>query len=345
MTIDDEMVIDLSDAEVQELEAAYGIQSPKPEKAAAPKAEAKAPAKAADAAPVKAADNDLLRRAIQAEERVAAERAKRIEAERLAHERGASAAVNAARAAESDYHAVSNALTKAASEAEQLKAAHLAALESGDYAKATDAAARMAEAAAKISQLTEGKSALEDRVRQAKAQAETASKAEPPKADVPSDPLDAFLAQSGMPPRAQAWFRAHPEAAPINDPAMYHKALAAHYSIVKSGVQDGSDDYYAKLDELMGFADGGSGDDAVVDTKPKDDVVVDTAKPAPKAPAPRVAAPVSRDTSIMTRRPDGRMQVRLTREQAEIAEAMGISPSAYAKQLLRAEQEGRLNRV
>lgn len=344
MTIDDEMVIDLSDAEVQELEAAYGIQPPKADKAATTKAEAKASSKAADAAPAKTSDNDLMRRAIQAEERVAAERAKRLEAEKLAHERGTAAAINAARAAESDYHAVANALNKATAEAEQLKAAHLAALESGDYAKATDAAARMAEAAAKITQLNEGKSALEDRVKQAKAQAETASKAEPPKADMPSDPLDAFLAQSGMPPRAQAWFRAHPEAAPINDPAMYHKALAAHYDIVKSGVQDGSDDYYAKLDEMMGFADSGSGDDVVVDTKPKDDVVVDT-KAAPKAPAPRVAAPVSRDTSIVTRRPDGRMQIRLTREQAEIAEAMGISPSAYAKQLLRAEQEGRLNRV
>lgn len=340
------MVIDLSDAEVQELEAAYGINTPKTTKTAAPaKAEATPVAKISDAAPAKGADNDLMRRVMQAEERVAAERAKRIEAERLAHERGASAAISAARAAESDYHAVANALTKATSESEALKAAHRAALEAGDYEKATDAAARMAEAAAKITQLNEGKAALEDRLRDAKAKAETASKAELPKADASGDPLDQFLSQSGMPPRAQAWFRTHPEVAPINDPAMYHKALAAHYSIVKSGVQDGSDDYYAKLDEMMGFG-GKGGDDVVVETKKaEDDVVVDTApKSAPKAP-PRVAAPVSRDSSIVTRRADGRMQIKLTREQAEIAEAMGISPTAYAKQLLRAEQEGRLNRV
>lgn len=350
MTMDDEFVIDLSETEVQELEAAYGLTAPKAAKApASAKAEAATSAKS-EAAPAKAGD-DLMRRIVEAESRVQAERAKRIEAEKLAHERGTSAAINAARAAESDFHAVANALNKATSEAEALKVAHRAALEAGDYEKVSEVSSKMAEAAARIAQLSDGKAALEGRVREAKTQAETAAKAEPPKVEASGDPLDRFLEQSQMPPRAQSWFRSHPECAPVNNPALYHKALAAHYEIIKAGVADGSDAYYDKLDAAMGFSGEGS-DEVVVNTKKAadtaaDDVVVDTAaKSAPKAtPPPRVAAPVSRDSSIVTRRADGRMQIRLTREQAEMAEHMGMSPSAYAKQLLKAEQEGRLNRA
>lgn len=344
-TDDEDFSVELDDAAVKELETAYGIQPAAAAQAEAPKEKAKAVAKD-DAAPVKAAsaDADLLRRLQAAETRAAEERAKRIDAERLAHDRGTTVAISKAQAAESDYHAVSNALVEATSRIDALKAAHLAALESGDYGKATDAAEKLAEVKAKQIQLTEGKAALEDRVRAARAAAETQSKSEAPKSDAAGDPMDQFFAATGMPPKAQAWFRAHPECAPVNDKANYYRALAAHESIIKSGVAGGSDEYFAKLDQQMGYA---VSDEQTADTKIERDagelsdaVVID--KPAKTAPK-RVAAPVARD-SVMQRRADGKVTLRLTAEQARMADEIGMSRTNYAKYLLKAETEGRLGR-
>ncbi len=337
----DEEIIELDDAAVKELEAAYGITPPKAQpRTEAPKAEAKAPAKV-EAAPVKAPDGDLLRRVQQAEERLATERIKRVEAERLAHDRGTTVAISKAQAAESDYHAVANALSKATSDAAEFKRAHQAALEAGDYAAASDAADKMAEAKAKLVQLGDGKAALEDRVRQARATADAATKAEAPKAEVHTDPLEQFITGSGLPPKAQSWFRTHPECAPTNNKANYYKALAAHESILSEGVADGSDDYYKKLDQAMGFAVSDKAADVEVEQDDGDDepvvAVEKAAKPAPK----RVAAPVARD-SIMQRRADGKVTLRLSAEQAKMADEIGMSRTNYAKYLLKAEQDGKL---
>lgn len=342
--IDDEFVIDLDDAAVRELENAYGGDKLKTDLAPAIKTERAerpkpAPTKAASDAPTKtqAPDGDLLRRLRDAEERAATERARRLEAERIAHDRGTTAAISMARAAESDYHAVANALTRAETDVASHKFAHQSALESGDYKLATEAAERLSEAKARIAQLQDGKAALEDRVRSASAAAHTAVKSEAPRGDVSSDPLDQFFASTNMPPKAQAWFREHPECAPTNDRGNYFKALAEHERIVKSGVQDGSDEYYRKLDEAMGYA---RGDDAADDG----DVVIDRATAKREAaPKPkRVAAPVARDTSMMHRGADGKVQLKLTAEQAKMADEIGMTRTNYAKYLYMAEREGKL---
>lgn len=333
MATDDLMIdVALSDDEVKQLETAYGIQAPPVEVAPV-----KTEAKVEKAAP-SADQSDLVRRLADTNARLAEERARRMEAEKLAHERGATVAVTQAHAAQSDLVAVSNALTKASSDIDTWKAAHKAALEAGDYDKASEAADKLAEIRSKITNLEDGKAQLEQRANSARAKADAASRAEPPKQEA-ADPVEGFLAN--FDPRAQQWFRDHPECMPMNDRATYFKAMAANETVLRSGVKVGTDEYFSALDQAMGFTV--KDDQKAVEKVVVDDVVVDTKTEAKPSAPPRVAAPVSRDaSSIVSRGADGKMKVRLTREQAEIADTMGISHTAYAKNLLLAQQQGRL---
>lgn len=348
MADNDEMLIDLSDDEVKELEKAYGVgvddgdgdADPLPAaKPAAPKAKpSSAKAGTLPAASPKP-DNDLLRRVQDAETRLAEERRLRAAADLRSHDLTTQVAVTRARAADSDYHAASNALIKATADAEVYKQAHRAALEAGDYEKASDAADRLSEAKAKVVQLQDGKAALEDAARRAISQAEVVIKTPAPKAE-PADPFEGFLAQFA--PKAQAWFREHPECAATNDKSKWYQALAAHESILRAGVADGTDEYFVRLDKAMGYDNGSEAvEDRAAHDRTSEDVVVDT-KATPTKPAPRVSAPVSRDSTIVTRRADGRMQVRLTAEQRDIAEHMGMSTTEYAKYMIAAERQGLL---
>lgn len=337
----DDEIIELDEAAVKELESAYGITpvaaEPTPAKAA-PAAEA-----VAKSEPVaKASDNnDLLKRLQAAEERVAEERSKRFTAEKAAHDRDNALAFSKADVADAHYHTVANALSKTATDAASLKDAHRAALEAGDYAAAADTADKLAEAKAKLVQLQEGKAELDHRRAVARAEADTASRREAPKPDASSDPMDQFFASTRMPPKAQAWFRSHPECAPHNDRAAYYKALSVHEAIIKSGVADGSEDYYQKLDREMGYGPKEEVvDDPVTKAKGGDDVDV-VEERAPKPAPKRVAAPVARD-SVLQRRADGKVVLRLTAEQAQMADELGMSRASYAKQLAKAEQDGRL---
>lgn len=337
----DEMIdVTFSDDEVKALETAYGLKVPGKDAAPDPQKKPDKVEKVA-AAPDQ---NDLVRRLNETNARLAEERKRRMEAEKLAHERGATVAVSQARAAESDLVAVSNALVKATNDIETWKAAHKAALEAGDYEKASEAADKLAEVRAKITSLEDGKAQLEQRANAAKAKADAAAKAEPPASEA-ADPADAFLSQFDA--RAQQWFRDHPECMPMNDRAAYFRAMAANETVMRSGVKVGTDEYFAALDREMGFA---GKDDAKVEKSDKsatapDDVVVDTKVAAAESKptvAPRVSAPVSRDDPIVKRGSDGRFKVQLTREQAEMADAMGISHTAYARNLVLAQQQGRL---
>lgn len=351
MTNDEDYLIDLDDAAVRELESAYGI-SQTPTKSEGDPAPARTSA-SSDTSPAKSPTHDasLLRRVQDAETRLATERTRRVEAERLAHDRGTAVAITQARQAESDYHAVANALNKASSDAAMYKAAHQAALEQGDYARATDATEKLAEVNARMAQLKDGKAALEDRVATLRRDAEDAIRTPAPQPEQSADPFERFVSQPTLSPRAQAWFRAHPECAPSNDRAQYFRAMAADEVLRKQGITEASnpEEYYAKLDSHLGFSK--STDVAPTKAQTQDDVVVDTrteTKAAPvaqQATVPRVSAPVSRDSTVIQRRADGKMQVRLTREQRDIAESMGMTASAYAKRLIEAEQKGLLGRT
>ncbi len=336
----DEMIdVTFSEDEVKALETAYGLKVSDKDEASSTRPKSDKVEKVA----VAADQNDLVRRLNETNARLSDERKRRMEAEKLAHERGATVAVSQARAAESDLVAVANALNKATGDIDSWKAAHKAALEAGDYEKASEAADKLAEVRAKITSLEDGKAQLEQRANAAKARADAAARAEPPVSEA-ADPADAFLSQFDA--RAQQWFKDHPECMPTNDRAAYFRAMAANETVLRSGVKVGTDEYFAALDREMGFSGKGEGKVEKSDkaASAPDDVVVETKAAAePKQTvAPRVSAPVSRDAPIVQRGSDGRFKVQLTREQAEMADSMGISHTAYARNLVLAQQQGRL---
>lgn len=342
----DDYMVDLTEDDIKALEAPYNDDlevAPKPEAKTADKAADKTVVKpeakpgVKSEAKIESNPEALLKRIRDAEERAATERQKRLDAERRSQTQTKDLATLEARAAEGEYHVVSSALSQLEAEMKGLKAARRAALEAGDYEAESEATDRLTQAAAKHAQLSDGRTALDDRVKQAREKAKTVSETRADAGD--ADPFEQFLGQFG--PKEQAWFRMHPEFAPTTDPGGYHRALAAHYDAVKQGIKESSEEYFAHLDRSLGLAPA----DDVDAADPVDDVVVETRQPKP-APTKRVAAPVSRDStsSVATRQADGRLSVRLTREQREMAESMGMTPTAYAKRLIEAERAGLLSK-
>lgn len=328
----------LSDDEIKALELPY--QSDEPE-AVEVKTVEKAPAKAE----MRAEKNDdddaakLRQRVIDAERRVAEERQKRMEAEKQAHERATTLTISDARIAEAEFHTVSNALARETGLVEALKSQHTAAMDAGDYKQATDIASKLAKAEAKIVNLEDGQSQLKDRFEQLKGKAKEAVDRPAPKTE-PADPFEAFVA--GQPdPKVQSWLRANPQFARPNNEKNWYRVVAAHNSALADGIDPHSNNYIPAIEKSLGLSkeidvDAGDDDGEVAET------VVKKSAPKPQAPK-RVSAPVARD-SVLQRRADGKPVFKLTREQAETADELGIPRERYAKRLYEAEQSGMLGR-
>ena len=97
-------------------------------------------------------------------------------------------------------------------------------------------------------------------------------------------------------------------------------ALGTHEKLVKSGVDTRSDDYYRQIDKTMRKRFPENFEDAS-DTQ-------ESEKPAQRRPA-NVVAPVTRSTAPR--------QVRLTASQVALARKLGLTPEAYARELIKLE--------
>ncbi len=104
-------------------------------------------------------------------------------------------------------------------------------------------------------------------------------------------------------------------------------ALGLHEKLVRSGVDPRSDDYYRRIDETMKkrFPENFEDDATQVEEPAK------TAKPTPRKTAPTVVTPVTRSTAPR--------QVRLTPSQVALAKRLGLTNEAYARELVRLENQ------
>lgn len=91
---------------------------------------------------------------------------------------------------------------------------------------------------------------------------------------------------------------------------MTSSALGLHQKLVNSGIEVGSDEYYSTLDKTM--------------RKRFSEYFGET-----KAKPSTVVAPASRSTSSN--------KIRLSQTQVQLAKKLGISPEAYAKEVLKLE--------
>ena len=207
---------------------------------------------------------------------------------------------------ETNLHLVTNAIDTLRQSNEIAKANYKAAMSNGDYDAAAGYQEEMANHAAKLLQLEQGKQALENTPQPTKPVAR------------PSDPVEAFASQLST--RSADWVRRHPQF--VTDPRLNQKMIAAHNMAVADGHAADSDDYFAAVEGLLGVR--------------KAATVEEPLSSASRRSTPPPAAPVSRETR-------GGNVVRLTAEEREMAEMMKMTPEEYAKNKVALKKEGRLN--
>lgn len=244
------------------------------------------------------------------------ERLTRIEMERRAREYAAHAAQAKNEAQDSNLHLVTNAIESVKQNTEVLKSNYSQAMAAGDYDRAAEYQQAMSNNAAKLLQLEQGKQALENMPKQ--------------QAAAPigvSDPVEALASQ--LSPRSAAWVRRNPQFA--TDPRQYQKMLAAHNLAVADGISPDSDEYFDSVETTLRMR---RSEPVQQDSDP----MADAAKPTQRRSVPP-AAPVSRSGT-----PGSRPNVvRLTAQEREMAQMMGMTDSEYAKNKLALQREGKLN--
>jgi hypothetical protein len=247
------------------------------------------------------------------------ERSARVAAERKAQEYSQSAYTAQSEVHDSNLHLVTNAISTVSRENEILKSNYRDAMSVGDFDAAADIQGQMSSNAAKLLQLEQGRQALESQPK--------------PQAPQPyhADPVEAIASQlSATAPRSASWVRNHPEFA--RDERMFNKMMAAHQIAVADGLVPESDEYFSEIETILRV---NKTDSLQNYTDPS----VQAAQVTQRRSAPP-AAPVTRTGSPPGTRPG---TVRLTPQQIEMAEMMGMTPQQYAKNMMALKKEGKIN--
>lgn len=249
-------------------------------------------------------------------QRLEQERQSRLEAERRAQAATAAVATAKNEAADSNLALVTNAIETLKQNEAVLKKTYAESMSAGDYDRAAEVQASMASNAAKLLQLEQGKTALEN-----------APKSNPAAVAPISDPVEALASQ--LSPRSAAWVRSNPQYA--RDSRLYAKMIAAHNLIVADGISPDTDEYFEAVESILTPRRTPSAQAA-------DDPMSAAAKPVERRSAP-ASAPVSR-TGTPGSRPN---VVRLTAAEREMASMMGMTDQEYARNKLALQREGKLN--
>ena len=249
------------------------------------------------------------------------ERLARSEAEKRARE-----AAEVANRASGDVHDTNIQLLKTAidtikGENGSLKAKMKEALAVGDYDMVADINEAMSNNAAKIMQLEAGKAQLEAKPR--------------PTYEMPvnQDPVEAFAAQ--LSPRSADFIRKNPQT--VTDPRLNRIMISAHELALSKGLQADTDDYFEFISESLDLP---RNVQKVTPRQEEESALSSASAPTQRRSAPP-AAPVSRTpTTNGGTRPN---VVRLSPEEREMAQMMGMTPKEYAEQKEYLRKNGRLS--
>lgn len=242
------------------------------------------------------------------------------------------------RAASTELTMIESNIAAAQRELEAQQDAFTRAAEAGEFVKMGTIQTKIAKAAAALDRLEDAKSAIESR---------PAPVAQPATDPQPVNNTEKFL--SGFSPNAQNWLRQHMDCLPPaygGDAAKNNKMMQGHYAAMSQNLAEGSSDYFRVIEEHIGTRQ------PVAAPAASAAAVVTPAAPA--APAPKaapVAAPVSREAPSATPQARNVREVRLTRDQQEMAKvsfphvdektAFGM----YARNLIELEAEGKIGRT
>lgn len=254
-----------------------------------------------------AAINELNRRLEQ-------EREARMRAEHQARLAAAQAERAQVEVADTNYHLVESAIETLKREKQLLKQQLAEAHAQQDFDRVADLQDELAKHNADLSDLKRGKKEMKKAGR-SEAQAIPAQPVAPPQGSM----IDQIAA--AVTPRSAAWLNANRDQ--LNDDRMIKKMFRAHEDAVDDGIQPDSEEYFQYIEGRLGLS---GGEEA----------------PAPSRRSAPPAAPVSRGSNGMGSRPN---VVRLTAEQREMAQMMGMTDQEYARNLLALQKEGKINRA
>ena len=267
----------------------------------------------------KVADNDEVtpeQGITQLKKQLEDEQKARAEAEQRAREAQQMAQKAQREVQDGDFHLIVSAIDKAKSNSELLKNAYAEAMAAGDYRKVADIQEALALNANKLSTLENGKSALENKLRQ-------------PVQPVANDPVEEFAAR--LTPRSAAWIRNNPDYA--RDPNKYNAMVRAHNHAMGEGHVPDSDSYFQHVEMRLGMR-------KPPEPEIDEEVISVAATPVQKRTSVPPSAPTTRVASNTSGKPT---TVRLSAEQREMASMMGYTPEEYAKNMVALKREGRLN--
>lgn len=243
------------------------------------------------------------------------ERLARSEAEKRAREAAEREAMAKNEVDQTNLQLVTSAIDTMKRNNEILKAGYSEAMAVGDYTKAAEIQETMSSNAVKLMQLENGRQAMEAK-----------PKVQPEVYSAPLDPVEALASQ--LTPRSAAWVREHPEYA--RDQRMFQKMIAAHNLVVSDGIAAESDEYFNAVEDILKI-------NRQAATQEAEDPMAETAKVTQRrTTTPPPAAPVSRA-------PVGRPNVvRLTADEREIAQMMGMTEKEYALNKVALQRAGKL---
>ena len=269
--------------------------------------------------PVETKAQDTDRAISDLKKQLETERTARYEAENRARQ-----SQNTANKAETDVHQanlhlVNGAIESMTRETEILKANLANAMSNGDHSEAANIQYAMSETASKLNQLRLGKESLENQPKQ---------RVQPMERRM--DPVEEFASQ--LSPRSADWVRSHPQC--VTDPRLMQKMIAAHNIATADGIPADSDEYFDFVEDTLKMS--ARRVEVAQDAEP----VMSTASAPTQRRASPAATPVSRSGNG-TGTPTNRAT--LTREQADMAKMMGMTPAEYHKNMMDLKKEGKMN--
>ena len=271
-----------------------------------------------DAADLRKQLEDLRKANEESSRRVQEEIAARQAAEARVREREQEAHRSQIRAEDAEYDAILNAIGAAESEAEAAQRDIAVGTEASDAKIVAEASRRLARAESRLSQLEDGKAAIE---RAKSAQAAMAKEApiqqqRPTQAPTVEQYIDQL---PNLLPSQRDWLKEHPDA--ITDNRKNLRLQGAHVEAEDQGFRPGTQKYFNYLEQRLGYAE------------PEDAMDDDSERRVPVSAPPSRAA-----TNPSTGRPSG-TRITLTPEQREMARLSGIDEITYAKGLQRLQQD------
>ena len=145
-------------------------------------------------------------------------------------------------ATSSQLDTVMSGIQAAESELKSAKQEFVTAAEAGNFSAQANAQERIAEAKARVLRLREAEGDLKDQATTKPApRQETRQQASP-------DPVERAIREGNIPPQSRAanWLRAHPDC--ITDQKKNATMMKAHWAAKADGIEEGSDDYFARIE-------------------------------------------------------------------------------------------------